>query len=158
MAQSVKCLTLGFSWGHALRVMGLSPISGSVLNRKSAGNSFSSPPSASPPTQAPTHILSFSKWINKIFFKKLKKDHDFCPLYTGGSCGLVIESYADLVGLLIWSGVDYKNGMKMVLLSWLWKLLLSPSQYRDIFLNKLDWTCLFILLFSYWCTFKLSVF
>ena len=31
MAQLVKCLTLGFSSGHDLRVMKLSPVSGSML-------------------------------------------------------------------------------------------------------------------------------
>ena len=41
MVQSVKCLTLGFGSGHALTIVGLSPVSGSVLIVESASDSLS---------------------------------------------------------------------------------------------------------------------
>lgn len=46
VAQLVKCQTLGFSLGHTLRVVGLSPVSGSILSAESAWDSllFSLPP------------------------------------------------------------------------------------------------------------------
>jgi len=43
MAQSVEHPTLDFSSGHDLRVVGLSPVLGSVLGGESAGESLSSP-------------------------------------------------------------------------------------------------------------------
>lgn len=59
VARLVGSPTLEFSLGHDLRVPGLSPILGSVLNRKSArGVSL---PSFAPlrPMQARVHSLSF---------------------------------------------------------------------------------------------------
>ena len=41
VAQLVKCPTLDFSSGHDLRVMGLSPESGSTLSGKSLGDTLS---------------------------------------------------------------------------------------------------------------------
>ena len=52
-AQSVECLTLGFSSGHDLRVVRSIPASGSALSRKSAWDSLP----ASPPL---IHVLSLS--------------------------------------------------------------------------------------------------
>ena len=48
VAQSVECLTLGFGLGHDLRVMGLSPESGSVLGGESAWHSVPLPLPPSP--------------------------------------------------------------------------------------------------------------
>jgi len=36
VAQLVECPTLGFGWGHDLRIVGSSPTSGSALNTESA--------------------------------------------------------------------------------------------------------------------------
>ena len=49
MVQLVKCLTLGFCSVHNMRVMGLSPVSGSELSVDSAQDSLSPSPSAPPP-------------------------------------------------------------------------------------------------------------
>ena len=54
MALLVKHPTLGFSSGHDLKVVGLDPVSGSVLSMESAWD-FLSSSSAYPPAQ----ILSF---------------------------------------------------------------------------------------------------
>ena len=43
MAQSVKRPTLDFGSGRDLRVVGSSPMSGSMLSKESAGNSFPVP-------------------------------------------------------------------------------------------------------------------
>ena len=66
MAQSVKHLTLGFSSGHDLRVMRLSPVSSSVLGMESAWDSLSLPPSAPPPH---SYFLAFLKKKKKTDIK-----------------------------------------------------------------------------------------
>ena len=45
VTQAVECLTLGFSLGHELGVVRLSPVLGSLLSRKSASDSVSLSPS-----------------------------------------------------------------------------------------------------------------
>ena len=62
MAQLVKHLTLGFSEGHDLRVLGLGPRSGSVFSGESASGSLSPSPSV-PPHVAHGHSLSKIKII-----------------------------------------------------------------------------------------------
>ena len=57
VAQSVKCPTLDFSSGHDLRVVGLSPASGSKLSGESAWDSLPLPPT---PTRMHTHECSLS--------------------------------------------------------------------------------------------------
>ena len=54
MALSVEHLTLDFDSSHDLRVMGCSPMSGSVLSGESAWDSLSLPSLAAPP---PTRSL-----------------------------------------------------------------------------------------------------
>ena len=61
MAQSVELLTLHFNSGHDLRVVGSSPMSGSVLCEESAGDYLS-----------PSLCFSPLK-INKYNLKKKKK-------------------------------------------------------------------------------------
>ena len=51
MAQLVERLTLDFGSGHDLRIMGLSPMLGSMLSGESAGDSLSL-------SLTPTHMLS----------------------------------------------------------------------------------------------------
>lgn len=55
MAQSTEHLTLGFCSGHALRIVGLSPESGSALSIESPWDS----PFATPPPLSYIHDLSF---------------------------------------------------------------------------------------------------
>jgi len=57
VAQLVECPTLGFGWGHDLRVVGLRPKSGAALSGESARDSLSPSRSASPPTP---HLCSLS--------------------------------------------------------------------------------------------------
>ena len=71
VAQSVECMTLGFSLGHDLGVMGSRPTIGSVLSRESAWGSLS--PSAPPSRACLCCILSVSG-INKSL-KNLCKVH-----------------------------------------------------------------------------------
>ena len=66
MAQSVKHSTLDLGSGHDLRVVGSSPMSGSVLSVESAWDSLSPSPSA-PLTYTSSSALS---QINKSFLKK----------------------------------------------------------------------------------------
>ena len=73
MAQFVKCLTLDFGSGHALRVMRSSPPVGSMLGEESAGDSPSPP---LPSSHSCTHTLSLS---NKL--KSLKKYFVGFPLF-----------------------------------------------------------------------------
>lgn len=61
----VRLLTLHFSWGHDLRVVGPRPLSGSGLNGESAGHSF--------PLLLPVLMLSVSQ-INKPFKSLFFKD------------------------------------------------------------------------------------
>ena len=58
VAQSVERLTLDFSSGHDLRVMGSSPALGSVLSMEPAWNSLS--PLCSAPAHTHTHTLTHS--------------------------------------------------------------------------------------------------
>ena len=65
VAQSIKHLTLDFRTGHDLRVVRLSPMSGSSFSVEAAWDSLS--PSASPP--AHVHVLALSQ-INKQNLKR----------------------------------------------------------------------------------------
>jgi len=58
VAQSDECLTLDFRSGRDLRVVGLSPLSGSALGMESAWDSLSSPSARFPPPCLGTLFLS----------------------------------------------------------------------------------------------------
>ena len=81
MTQSVKWPTLDFSTGHDLRVLGLSPTSGSTVSRESAGDSLSPLP-----LPLPLAVRALSPSLKQINLKR-KKELMFD--------GHVEESYAD---------------------------------------------------------------
>lgn len=66
MAQSVKRPTLGFSLSHGLRVIRLSPVSGSILSMEFADDSLF--PSAPPPLHVQALSLTL-KQLNLSFFE-----------------------------------------------------------------------------------------
>ena len=72
MAQLAGHPNLDFGPGHDLRVMGTSPVMGSVLSMDSAY------PSPTVPSPTPTHILCllsfYNKYIDNFFFKEEEKE------------------------------------------------------------------------------------
>ena len=87
VAQSVECPTLGFGSGHDLRVVRLSPASGSALSGESVCDSLSPSPLPYPPllhSLLRARARAHSKINN--FLKILKQDSPLIYISPGEQC------------------------------------------------------------------------